>query len=132
MVECPKCGAKIVRQCRCLRSDITCAEGHVFHRCSVHKVWVPGHSDHSLPGNQCTCGQGDRMFSDKDIKQCIQPTTPTLFEFTEGKTIAGMEIHRMIAYIKFTDNTGISIAWLENSALNAMGIDKDGIVIQLT
>lgn len=56
---CPICGGEVIVQCRCFRADSTCVNGHDFHICVKHQVYVRGHSSHKLPIDQCTCGQSD-------------------------------------------------------------------------
>ncbi len=64
---CPFCGSKVVRQCRCMRSDKTCEKGHHWHRCTVHKTIVAEESDHSISTMNCTCKPG------KTYKECLLP-----------------------------------------------------------
>ena len=55
--HCTVCGGEYVAQCRCMRSDRYCANGHRWHTCVVHRVRVEGGSDHGKSG--CTCGRGN-------------------------------------------------------------------------
>ncbi len=54
---CPVCNQRFTSQCRCLLGDKTCANGHHWHRCPVHKVVLLGKADHTLPSNTCRCPQ---------------------------------------------------------------------------
>ena len=56
---CPICDAEITARCKCPRSDSFCPNGHQWHTCTVHKVYVEGHSDHSTDTFTCTCGDGE-------------------------------------------------------------------------
>lgn len=53
--NCPICGERYKIQCRCLRSDRKCPNGHEWHRCLVHGKTVMGPSDHSGNTVRCTC-----------------------------------------------------------------------------
>lgn len=54
---CPICGAEEALTCRCFRRDAVCKNGHEYHICVKHKVFVYGQGDHSLPTDACTCGK---------------------------------------------------------------------------
>ena len=53
--KCSVCGESVVSRCRCPRGDRCCKNGHNWHRCMIHKVRVPGQSDHGTPTFTCTC-----------------------------------------------------------------------------
>ncbi len=51
---CPFCDGEIVGQCRCMRGDSICVNGHAWHHCKDHpERIVEGLSDHAMDG--CTC-----------------------------------------------------------------------------
>lgn len=57
LCDCPFCGAAIVTQCRCPRSDMKCTYGHKWHRCTEHRDHIiEGESNHAKEG--CTCRPG--------------------------------------------------------------------------
>ena len=56
---CPICDSEVVGSCRCPRSDSECENGHSFHICVKHQVYVRGQSDHSTDTFSCTCGKDD-------------------------------------------------------------------------
>jgi len=54
-MECKICGGKIIRQCKCLRGDVTCENDHSYHWSPFHKVFHEGISDHSKSINSRDC-----------------------------------------------------------------------------
>jgi len=54
---CPICGGEVMGTCRCMRGDSECENGHSFHVCVKHQMYVHGESDHSLSMDVCTCGK---------------------------------------------------------------------------
>lgn len=68
---CPICrmngaSVEITARCKCPRSDSFCSNGHKWHTCTVHKVYVEGHSDHSTDTFTCTCGGDGGKFADPE------------------------------------------------------------------
>jgi hypothetical protein len=59
--NCPTCGELYISQCRCLRGDRTCKNGHHWHSCLAHNCLVKHASDHSKTG--CSCFLKDEMIS---------------------------------------------------------------------
>ena len=55
--KCPICNGNISTRCRCLKGDSSCVNGHQFHRCLKHEVFVEGDSDHCRPTMECSCGR---------------------------------------------------------------------------
>ena len=53
---CPVCGKPAVSRCRCIIGDFTCANGHEWHRCPMHKKDVVGSAHGSKFFGGCTCG----------------------------------------------------------------------------
>ena len=76
---CPVCGEAIIRTCKCFRADSVCKNGHEWHTCVVHKVYVEGHSDHSEMGNTCTCGQDPIDYFEKARKMIFAEFNGTGF-----------------------------------------------------
>jgi len=68
--KCPICGAGIVLTCRCFRADSVCENGHHWHICVEHQVFVEGESDHSLNMGVCTCGAGNAV--DPDVATVVE------------------------------------------------------------
>lgn len=54
-VECRICGGKIIRQCKCIRKDQTCENGHSYHWSPYHNEYHEGISDHSKDSNSPNC-----------------------------------------------------------------------------
>ena len=50
---CRICEKESIANCRCLRSDRICVNGHSWHKCTEHNERVEGSSDHSASG--CSC-----------------------------------------------------------------------------
>lgn len=55
--ECPICGEKFDKQCRCEMGDRSCKNNHHWFRCPVHHCLVLGKADHTRPGS-CQCHTG--------------------------------------------------------------------------
>ena len=53
--KCPVCGEPAVTQCRCMKCDCICKNGHEWHTCLAHNKIVIGASDHSRPTMECSC-----------------------------------------------------------------------------
>ena len=62
--KCPVCGEEAEYTCKCLRGDSVCKNNHKWHRCAMHKKIVVGHSNHAIPMDVCTCGEGNRGSGD--------------------------------------------------------------------
>jgi len=46
-MNCIICGGKIISQCKCLRGDAICENGHSYHWSPFYKEYHQGLSDHS-------------------------------------------------------------------------------------
>lgn len=75
--NCPVCGKKSIKGCRCRRAEQSCEEGHNWHRCTLKDhngtIVVTEQNIHDLESSdghpylgECSCGMG-RTF------QCKQP-----------------------------------------------------------
>lgn len=66
---CPICEGKVIGRARNFRADSVCKNGHSFHTCMQHKVYVRGQSDCSNGSLSCTCGKnGEQMSLLEDIE----------------------------------------------------------------
>jgi hypothetical protein len=54
---CPVCGEKFEMQCKCMRGERTCPNGHSWYRCKHGNVII-GEVDHSRP-YKCDCKEED-------------------------------------------------------------------------
>lgn len=70
--RCPICHGEVARTCKCPRTDSVCENGHEWHTCTVHNVYVEGHSDHSTDTSSCTCGQDPVDYKDKARRMCLE------------------------------------------------------------
>jgi len=55
--DCPVCGGKLIRTCRCRLNESECENGHQWHRCGVHGTTVIGEREDKLPMDVCTCNK---------------------------------------------------------------------------
>lgn len=54
-MECEVCGGRIKIQCKCMRGDVTCENGHSYHYSPYHKEYHEGLSDHSTDTFSLNC-----------------------------------------------------------------------------
>ena len=60
---CPVCGERFKSQCRCMRGDRVCSNGHRWHLCPVHgSVETPkGVDTHKAAHDECVCGAAGQV-----------------------------------------------------------------------
>lgn len=54
-MKCKICNGKIKFQCRCVRGDTVCENGHSYHYSPYHKEYHEGKSDHSTEAFSPNC-----------------------------------------------------------------------------
>jgi len=60
MDTCPVCAGPAVQWCKCLLGNRSCAEGHAWKPCPVHrdaKVVIPDAGGHGDESDACQCGE---------------------------------------------------------------------------
>jgi len=79
IAPCPICDGEVTGRARNFQADSECENGHLFHTCVKHKVYVRGKSGPSSDSLGCTCGKdGGQMslFEDTGGRRKKKPTTP--------------------------------------------------------
>lgn len=54
-MKCNICEGEIIRQCKCMRKDVVCENGHSYHWSPFHEEYHTGISDHATNTLSADC-----------------------------------------------------------------------------